>query len=223
MPHRLVEHRLVEHQVRLGQAGLHVADLPLVGDRAVGRHLAPIDGGPVDVVPLDGGQLAARHGVAVEPGIRPSGAQALQRIHGERQRLQIHPDPLDRVGRRRLVDGRDGQNRLALVHRLVREPGLVRRVDGRQLVGGQDDLDPRASPRPRWYRCCARAHEASGSAAASRTACRRRGSPPRTSRAQSPWRPDPPSSSSCRSACSQPRQPLRVYSAARSATFRILL
>jgi hypothetical protein len=56
----------------------------------------------------------------------PFGSQALEGIDDERQRLQIERDFLDGFCRGQFVDGRHGENRLALVDRLVCERNFRR-------------------------------------------------------------------------------------------------
>ena len=131
------------------------------------------------------------------------GPQALDRIDHEGQRLVFDVDALDRLGRRQLVDGRDRENRLALVERLVGQAALAERAgddafaevgaldDRRQIVDGEDRLHAGHRQRRARVDAARRARAASGSGAASRTASPRRGSPRRTSPCRSPWRRDP--------------------------------
>ena len=62
--------------------------------------------------------------VAVEARVGAARPQALDRIDDERQRLEIDVDALDRLRGGRFVDGRDGENRLALIERLVGQRAL---------------------------------------------------------------------------------------------------
>ena len=108
------------------------------------------------------GRLAAWGGdrdpgphVALGPRIGRVGPQRDEGVDGKWQRLEVDLNFLDRLRRGELVDGGDGQYRLALVQRLVRQgvfterAGLnhravvgdaVRRAG--QVVGGQNPLDP---------------------------------------------------------------------------------
>ena len=117
--------RLVEHERGVLEARVDIAVGPLVG-RMAHRQAALFFRGKVLVRPLQHGQLfwpAARRrphpDIAVLARIRAARAQALQRIGREGQRLHVDLDLLDRFRAGQLIHGRHGQNRLALVHRLV--------------------------------------------------------------------------------------------------------
>ena len=86
------------------------------------------------------GGAAGNHTLPSVRPLAPSGTQALERIDDKRQRLEIELDALDRLGRRRLVNRGDGQNRLALIERLVRQRALGAAQVGK-VVGRQDRLD----------------------------------------------------------------------------------
>ena len=75
--------------------------------------------------------------VAVRSRVRPTGTQAFERIDDEWKRLQIDVDGFDRLRRRDLVDGGDGENRFARVERLhgERSLSLLVRLDHRAEVG----------------------------------------------------------------------------------------
>ena len=85
--------------------------------------------------------------------VRAAGPQAFDRIDDEGQRLELDVDRFDRFGRGQLVDRGDGENRLALIERLVGQAALglraglhafaERRADGGagHVVGGEDRLD----------------------------------------------------------------------------------
>ena len=143
--------------------------------------------------------------VAFEPRVRSARPQADERIDDERQRLPVDVDLLDRVGGGELVDGRDREDRLALIHRLVGERPLALgvRLDAlaevghdvgrrREVVGGQDAFTPgiasAALASMRVTRACG-----IGLSSSLRTACPRRGSLRRTSPGPSPSRRDPAS------------------------------
>ena len=164
------------------------------------------------------GALAGRThpDVALDARVRAAGPQADQRIDDERQPLDIDLNLLDGFGGGEFVDRADGQNRLALIDRLVGESALAQRIGRdpladvghgvgglRQIVHREDGLDAGHRQRLAAHRCCARARAAPGSAAACRTACRRRDNLRRTSLARSPSRPGRAWCSSCRSACRQ--------------------
>ena len=90
--------------------------------------------------------------VALRARVRAVGPQAFNRIDDEGQRLEFDRDRFDRLGRCHLVDRGDGENRLALIERLVGQAALglrarlhafaKRRADGGagQVVGGEDRL-----------------------------------------------------------------------------------
>jgi hypothetical protein len=90
--------------------------------------------------------------IALGSRVRPSRPQALNRIHGERQQLEVHLDLLDRFGRGQLVHRRDGENGVADVQRLVGQAAFTQRArddaftevgtfhDGRQIVDRQNGL-----------------------------------------------------------------------------------
>ena len=181
---------LVEDEVGLLEAGLEIAERPLVGVLAE-RQLAVAGRGEVLVGPLQllhlrpGGAAGAapaagrrRRGrtqtLPSRARVRAARPQALERIDDERQRLELDLDRLDRFGRGELVDGRDREDRLALVERLVGQAALAERAgddafaevgavdDGRQIVGGEDRLDAGHRQRRAACRCRGRAHAASG-------------------------------------------------------------
>ena len=59
--------------------------------------------------------------VALRARVRAAGPQAFNRIDDEGQRLELDLDRLDRERGGVLVDGGDGENRLAVIERLVRQ------------------------------------------------------------------------------------------------------
>ena len=86
-------------------------------------------------------------------GLGPPGRSASKRIDDEGQRFQIELDLFDRLGSRKLVDRRYGENRLALIQRLVGQtafpelvgmnhlPIVIEAVGGsRKIFLGQDGL-----------------------------------------------------------------------------------
>ena len=117
---------------RVLEAGVEIAVRPLLGrlrPSADCRRGAPAKScvGPLQRLHFGPGWLrrpgapaaAGDPDVAVESRVRAAGPQAFERIDDERQRLEVEVDPLDGLGGRQLVDRRDGENRLALVERLV--------------------------------------------------------------------------------------------------------
>ena len=69
-------------------------------------------------------RLARRWGrtypdVPLHTGIHRTRQQRRDRIHTERQRFPLNLDPVDRFDSRQFVDGRDSQNRFALIEGLV--------------------------------------------------------------------------------------------------------
>ena len=154
------DERLVHHEIGAGHRRVHVAHDPLVR-RLAERELAVAGGREVGLGPLDFahdragrlvGVLGARPHVALFAGIGAARAQRLERIHDERQRLEVDLDGLDRGGGGLFVDGGHGENRLARVERLHREAALAERAGddalaearalghARQVVGGDDRL-----------------------------------------------------------------------------------
>ena len=81
--------------------------------------------------------------IAVESGIRAVGPQALERIGDERKQLEVDLDPLDRLRGSRLVHGGDGEDRLALVARLVGERSFGAAWQLGQVVSREDRLHTR--------------------------------------------------------------------------------
>ncbi len=148
MPGGVDDEGLVEHERGGGEAGLEVAVAPLLhgladGQRAVGgsgevgrRPLEALDRRPRRRLTGRGRRGDAPH-VAFGPRVRTAGTQAFQRIGGERQRLDVEIDELDGLGREVLADGRQRQNRLALVERLVRQ-GPFDAAQVGQIVGRDD-------------------------------------------------------------------------------------
>ena len=91
----------------------------------------------------------------------PSGPQALQRIDGERQRLEVDVDELDRLGRDVLAHRGQRQDRLALIERLVGERALGAAEIG-EIVGGDEAVHARQRQGPRGVDAAAPARAASG-------------------------------------------------------------
>ncbi len=65
--------------------------------------------------------------VALRARVRAGRPQTLNRIDDERKRLVFDVDRLDGLGRDGFADGRDREDRLALIQRLVRQPALALR------------------------------------------------------------------------------------------------
>ena len=78
--------------------------------------------------------------VAVQPRVGAARPEAVERIDDEGKRLEIHLDRFDGQCRGLFVDGRDGQDRLAGIERLVGQR-LLGAVQIRYLVGGEDGSD----------------------------------------------------------------------------------
>ena len=135
----LHDERFVDDERGVLESGVEIAERPFFGGFAE-RHAAvllfgEIFGRPLDRLDLWAGLLALRlcaercrrawrrrrPDVAFGARVRAARAQALDRIDHKRQRLEIDVDLLDRVGRSELVDGGDGEDRLARVERLVGE------------------------------------------------------------------------------------------------------
>jgi hypothetical protein len=93
--------------------------------------------------------------MSLHSGVRTARTQARKRVHVERQRLEVDLDFLDRFRRREFVNGRDGQNRLTLVHRFHRQwkfalrdrdhtlTECLTRRDTREILHREDGLDAR--------------------------------------------------------------------------------
>ena len=134
--------RLVEHEVRLREARLEVTVRPLEHGLA-GRELAffrarKVAGGPFRGLEPRRAAQTVVDDVAVAARVRSARIQALQRIDGERQFLEIDLDLVDRVLRERLRLGGDREDRLADEHRLVCENRLGRRRLGRDVARAQN-------------------------------------------------------------------------------------
>ena len=148
MPGGVDHERLVEDQRSAGEAGVEVAVLPFL-HRPAGRQLAVGRSGEVLRGPLEpfdrrparrlpgGRRRRNAPDIAFETGVRPAGAEALERIDGEWQRLEIDGDELDRLGGDVLAVGRQRQDRLALVERFVGQ-GALGPAQIRQVVGGDE-------------------------------------------------------------------------------------
>ena len=126
-----VDESLVEDERRVLEPGLEIAVRPLVRRLPIGS-LPSSDSAKSSSVHFSScdarrrarpaGRPRYRHAPQTLPSMRafgPSGPQADERIDDERQRLELDLDLLDRFGGRELVDRRDRENRLAVVHRLV--------------------------------------------------------------------------------------------------------
>ena len=135
---RADDEAFVEHQLGVLEAGVEIAIGPFVG-RLAHRQLVVARHGEVARRPLDGLELDARIGdVAVKPRIRPAGVQAVERIDHERQRLVFDLDQVDRVLGELFGFGGDRKDRLAHEVRLVGEDRILRRREGRHVLGGED-------------------------------------------------------------------------------------
>jgi hypothetical protein len=153
MARRLHDERLVEHERGAAESRVDVAVGPLLG-RLAHRQLAVAGGGEVLFGPLQradlrpvpcralqvpcAGSARGRPDVASRAGVRTVRPEALERIGHERQRLEIERDAFYRFGGGEFVDGRDGQNRLALELRLVREGRNVGEGGVGEIVGRED-------------------------------------------------------------------------------------
>ena len=128
----------VEDERGVLEAGVEIAVRPLLGRLAHRQRCRRGASAKSCVGPLQRLDLRARRrsvgagpaggagipDVAFESRVGAAGPQALDRIDDERQRLEIEVDPLDRLGGGQLVDGGDGENRLALIERLVGQRAL---------------------------------------------------------------------------------------------------
>ena len=140
---RLVVRVLLDDDVGVREPRREIAVRPLVGGLRLHRKLARREPRQVRLGPLDLGELAPPHRVALGPGVRSPGTEAVEGVEDERQRLEVDVDELDGAGRGLLVDGGHREDGLALVARLVGQGRLVRHVDLGQVVRGQDALDAR--------------------------------------------------------------------------------
>ena len=132
---------LVEHQRRVCESRFEVTVRPL-RRRLAHRQGAVLRRREVLLGPFDFlNTLAGDHRVAIRARVGSARAQALQRIHRERQRLEVHLDLGDRVLCGRLVDRGDRQNRLAHVMGLVGEDGVPGCRNRRHVIGGQHGHD----------------------------------------------------------------------------------
>ena len=168
MPGRLRHERLVQHQGGSLEPGVEVPVLPGIAGLAHRQHAV---GRRAELVsrPLDGLHCLSDVGVALQARVRPRRAQALQRIDHEGQGLDLQADPLDGIGGGQFVDGRDRQDGLTFVHRLVgqRDFGAehdrilvslqLRRRDRGKIGGPEDGLDARHRER---VACVDRKHAA---------------------------------------------------------------
>ena len=139
---RLVHHRVLEHVVRFGEGRGEVAVVPgevRLAHRqpALGLRRVEVRLRPLHFHEFPPALAEAQH-VALESGVRTAGAEAMERVDRERKRLEVEVDRLDRVRRRRLVDRRQREDRLAHVLRLIRERRLAGRVRLVHLAGAQD-------------------------------------------------------------------------------------
>src|SRR5262249_18041006 len=101
------------------EAGIEIAVAPLFG-RLAERQLVVTRGSEITGLPLDGLQvdLRPRH-VAVGACVGPAREQAFQWIGDMRQLLEVDLDSLDRLCRNLFALGRDREDRVADVERLV--------------------------------------------------------------------------------------------------------
>ena len=129
---------LVEHERRVREARFDIAVRPLRQGLAHG-HLALAAGSEVLSGPLQlDNSLTSPNDVPVGPGVRPTRTQALEGVHAERKRLEVHLDGGDGVLSRGLALGGHREDRCAHVEWLVREDCVARRRHFRKLVGGQN-------------------------------------------------------------------------------------
>ena len=139
--------RFVENEICVLEAGVDVTVRPLDSGFARGQG-AIFCAGEIVRSPLHRLQLSGDKSIAFAPRVRSVRTQARQRIDDERQRLQIERDSLDGCCRGCFVDCRNGEDRLALVDRFIRQCrlgwkrcgcfgcGISRR--SRQVIGSQD-------------------------------------------------------------------------------------
>ena len=135
---------LVEHEVRVLELGLEVAERPLLQGGAHGQ--ATLSGvGEIRVGPLEarhGRPLAWRGGgrphIAVGSSVGAPGTQTLDGVDDKRQRFDVEPNQLDRVGGDLFADGCHGEDRLARVERLGGEAVLGRALQLGYIVRRQN-------------------------------------------------------------------------------------
>ena len=115
--------------------------------------------------PLDRLDLGADEHVAFGAAVRAAGAQAVERIDDEVERLEVDANRFDGGGGELFAVGGDGENRLALVHRLLGERELRRECGGvcGCLLRGRD-----GGGRRRRARCAAAAPGPVGGASPAR-------------------------------------------------------
>ncbi len=133
---------LVQDELGLREARLDIPVYPVLSRLAHGHppvRLREVRGRPLDRLQLQ----SLRADIAVEARIRSIGMQALQRIDGERQRLQIQLDLLDGILRRRLIHRCYREDGLTDVLRLFGENGRIGRWHRRHLIGQQHAHDSR--------------------------------------------------------------------------------
>ena len=133
------DERFVKHERGVLETRVEIAERPFIG-RLAHRQLALFGLGEVRLGPLEFPDLGRRHrcraarrirrrcgshpDIALSSRIRPAGPQGFERIDDKRQRLEIDPNLFNRFGGSELVDRGHGENRLALVQRLHREPAI---------------------------------------------------------------------------------------------------
>jgi hypothetical protein len=144
----------IEDERRVFESRVEIAVRPLLRGFAH-RQLAvafvrEIGGGPLQRLNLRPTRLAVRIGrgrrrgipdVAFQSSVRAAGTKTVDRIDDEGERFEVEIDPFDGLGGRQFIDGGDGENRLALIERLVRQRAFGAGAGGRQIVSGQDGFD----------------------------------------------------------------------------------
>jgi hypothetical protein len=140
---RLVDDRLLEHERRLGERRGRIALRPFHRALRI-RHLTRIDRrevgfGPLELAPA----VLPRELVALHVGVGAPGAEAVEGIEHERERLEVDLDLFDRSGSGLFVHSRDRQDRLTLVPGVVGQDRLTRPLASRNLIGAKDIDDTR--------------------------------------------------------------------------------
>ena len=138
------DERFVKHECGVLEARVEVAIRPCVG-RLAHRQTALLVLSEVRLGPLEFRDLGLwrilwprlHPDVAVGARVRPTRTQRVERIDDERQRLKINANLFDRCRGGEFVDRGHGENRFALVERLIGEPPFapLAGFDHRAVVG----------------------------------------------------------------------------------------
>ena len=138
------DERFVQHERGVLEARVEVAVRPCVG-RLAHRQTALLVLSEVRLGPLEFRDFGLwrilwprlHPDVAVGARVRPTRTQRVERIDDERQRLKINANLFDRCRGGEFVDRGHGENRFALIERLIGEPPFapLAGFDHRAVVG----------------------------------------------------------------------------------------